>query len=74
MQQLDVVCSIVVIASFVFVFGLIFGGPLYIKYSAWREKRAFRLRDERDARLIAAAQMGHTTEHSAQGERFRRIF
>jgi hypothetical protein len=58
MEQIDVICSIVVIASFMFVFGLVIGGPVYAKYRGWKERRAFRLRDIRDAKLRAGGQMG----------------
>jgi hypothetical protein len=58
MEQIDIICSIMVIASFTFVFGLMVGGPLYAAYRSWKEKREFRLRDQRDARLREEVRMG----------------
>jgi hypothetical protein len=65
MEQIDLVCSIVVVTSFVFVLGLVVWGPLYARYRRWKEKRAFRLRDKRDAGLREADRMGRNKERSA---------
>ncbi|HMK34989.1 MAG TPA: hypothetical protein VK463_07985 [Desulfomonilaceae bacterium] len=49
MELLDIVCVVVVTASTIFVFILMTGTPVYSRYGRWKEKRAFRLRDRRDA-------------------------
>ncbi len=65
MEQIDAIFSVVVIASFMFIFGLVVAGPICAKYRGWKERRAFRLRDIRDAKHKAGGKMGNQKKRPA---------